>query len=230
MISIYHPVEAACLRLAFGLPAEEGDAALDLWDDTGALPLTVLHLQPDGAGDRDVDRAASNLVARLVLGGIQSRLPDGAVVARDGRVTRTRKPIGRRKAAIAPLPMLLFAINWADTAPGLSWPEAYHLGFLPVFDRWVLLVSRDSTDIDGYCDGLLAHFGPLADPVAAVVAWLEADWRMQSHSYDQQRWAYILEAGRLSEGEVEALADRVWGGAADGSTDDVEAPGTAYPS
>ena len=61
-------------------------------------------------------------------------------------------------------PELLFCVNWADSAPGISWPEAYYVTFIPGLDHYVVTASRDSRDLFGctdcnwFCERLSASF------------------------------------------------------------------------
>jgi hypothetical protein len=52
----------------------------------------------------------------------------------------------------------LFAINWADTAPGVSWLVEYRAMWLPIYDRWVVTASADGDDAFGYPDFALGSF------------------------------------------------------------------------
>jgi hypothetical protein len=46
----------------------------------------------------------------------------------------------------------LLCINWADSGPGFSWPEAYHITRIPGFDQHIVTASRDSPDAWGCTD------------------------------------------------------------------------------
>ena len=50
------------------------------------------------------------------------------------------------------LPKHLFTINWANSAPGLSWPEAYYVTQLPGWDVYIVTASQDTDEIYGYED------------------------------------------------------------------------------
>ena len=71
-----------------------------------------------------------NAIARICLESAQRSLPQWAMV-RDGKVTlgRRRQRTARRARKLRPVH--LFTINWADSGPGFSWPEAYHVTCLP---------------------------------------------------------------------------------------------------
>src|SRR5262245_8653036 len=71
-------------------------------------------------------------VAQVLLHAVQGRLPQWAAVYPDGKVALNRRY--RRRApgqALAFVAQALCEINWADSGPGFSWPEAYHLLYVP---------------------------------------------------------------------------------------------------
>jgi hypothetical protein len=66
-------------------------------------------------------------VGQVLLHAVQARLPQWSVTD-GGRIVYSRRY--RRRASVQALAFVaqhLFTINWADSAPGFSWPEAYHL-------------------------------------------------------------------------------------------------------
>lgn len=138
-------------------------------DNTGSVGLLA-----DGDG-RYGENALSNAIARLVLSGIQDRLPQWAAVYGDGRVELARAYTPKRRAKIGVLPRFLFEINWADSGPGFSWPESYHVAYLPGFDRYLVTASQDSLEMHGYTDAAIGHF-PFTEAVAAGVHRVIVDW------------------------------------------------------
>jgi hypothetical protein len=61
-----------------------------------------------------------------------------------GTVNLNRKEYKRHKdARLAFNPQLVCTINWADSGPGFSWPESYHVTYLPGFDKFVITASTD---------------------------------------------------------------------------------------
>jgi hypothetical protein len=103
---------------------------------------------------------------------------------------------------------LLF--NWADSAPGLSWPVAYRATYAPGFDWTVVTASADSTDAFGVCDVAIGSFGPEMPILQGCRETIVSDWSSQSALWDQQRWQYLEYAGLVSEAEAQAWADEVW--------------------
>ncbi len=99
-----------------------------------------IRAEPDHGGhwvDSDCDRALEAAVAHITLAVIQARLPQSASVSED-QVIFFRKQYVRPSRSVVLLPQFLFMINWADTAPGLSWPESYHVTYIPEYDRYVV--------------------------------------------------------------------------------------------
>ena len=152
-------------------------------------------------------------VGAFAVRDIQERLPNCGIGKSDGTYVLTR-PIqkSRRSKTVAGAVRFLFRINWADSAPGLSWPADYHLIWLPGFDRWVLTYSADSSDAFGYCDFALGAFGADEDWRASVREILVADWRFQYGEWEQTPWAYVWGAGLVSEEEAMAWRREAWEG------------------
>ena len=144
---------------------------------------------------------------------IQARLPNCGIGKSDGTYVLTR-PIDRRRRSkkVAGLARFLFRINWADTAPGLSWPADYHLVWLPGFDRWILTYSADSTDAMGYCDFALGWVGPDDDWREVVKQILVDDWHFQFSEWNQSPWAYLWGTGLVTEEEARAWRAEAWKG------------------
>jgi hypothetical protein len=207
---LYHPVEAAIIRIALGLEPEEGDDTQDLWNAHGQLPLGVVHLavSEDRYYSGDGARAASDAVARLLLHEVQEDLPN-FTIRRNGRLVQGRTPQEPRPASILSPAEFLFGINWATSGPGFDWPEHYYLGWLPIFDRWVVCGARDTSEFDGYCDRVVGHFPSCDDRIAQACRVIEDDWAGQ-RDCEQECWEGFRGAGLVSEDEAEGMAGRVW--------------------
>jgi hypothetical protein len=171
---------------------------------TGAIRLTVDVFGTYG------EYAVSNAVARQILSGIQRKLPQWAAVYADGRVDLARSYTPKRLAKVDLLPRFLFEINWADSGPGFSWPEAYHVTYLPGFNRYVVTASQDSPDAYGYTDEAIGHF-PVDEAISEGIrrvftAW----WKGQADGWDQHRWAYLFLTGDVDEETAASWADQIW--------------------
>ena len=156
------------------------------------------------------DFTLANGVARLVLSRIQGRLPQWALVHSDGQVDLARAYSPRRQAKVDLMPRFLFEINWADSGPGYSWPEAYHVAYLPGFDCHVVTASQDSPDAHGYTDEAIGHF-PVQMPLQEGVHRVIHDWwRGHAGGWDQHCWAYLLAEGIVDGTTAQAWANEIW--------------------
>lgn len=212
MSAAYHPEEAAIVRMALKHEPTPDDASLDVWNEAGFLPKEVVCLLKSNAGSSkpNAELAANNALARLVLSGFEGTLPVFRTRGADGVLREVRPTARRRTTSIRAFPIHLFSINWADSGPGCSWPEAYHLGWLPGFDVWVVVASQDSTDMYGYCDRVLGHFELGADPIEASCNLIKQDWQSQLRGWEQEQWVEILAGGRVNAGDVSEIASKVW--------------------
>lgn len=208
----YHPVEAAITRFALGLAEGSEINDLDLWNDQGLLPAGTIHLEATdgGGGSRDVDLAASNALARIVLAGFEGSLPTFFSRDSEGQLMTSRPARKRRTKSVRAFPIALFGINWASSGPGIDWPERYHLGWLPGFDVWVVTGSQDSADMYGYCDRTMGHFAHGVDPIAAACAVIQKDWQHQRDSWGQGQWEEVMGGGRVEFDVIGAMAAEVW--------------------
>jgi len=125
-----------------------------------------------------------NAVARICLEPIANELPQWAAI-RNGSIERGR-PLTRltlRDRNLAPLHLL--TINWGDSGPGFSWPEAYYATWLPGYEVTIMSASADSPDAHGYCDRAVGWFNGAFDRQKAAEA-IAAYWQVQK-SYSQER-------------------------------------------
>lgn len=211
ILNLYAPIERALLSAYLQVPDPQpaGIAGLDV---TTPVPDGWNEAR-DGIGPRASELGSDNLmlenaVARICLESAQRSLPQWAVV-RDGTVTlgRRRSRPGRRARKLRPLH--LFTINWGDSGPGFSWPEAYHVTWLPGYDVSIVTASADSPDTHGYCDFAIGWFEGPANNLARAADCLTGHWITQK-GYCQERWAYLFDAGAFDEAAANALADAVW--------------------
>jgi hypothetical protein len=197
MRPVFHPIEAAIVRIALG---DESDVhQFDLWRPTRG----VVTLRPDESGGRNLQLAASNALARMILSGYEDTLP-AYLWSAGGVVHSTRREVGLKRFKTE----LLLGIDWANSGPGVSWPEMYHLGWLPVFERWIVVASRDTDEVDGYCDRALGHFADCDEPVREAASVILHYW-VGLLNDEQARFEEVTDTGLISD--VDEIADRVWG-------------------
>ena len=142
---------------------------------------------------------------------IQDRLPNCGICNGRG-VTLTRKFREVQDRTVTGLTRHLFTINWANSAPGISWPVRYTLVWIPVFDRFVAVASADGTDAFGYADFALGHFPAGGDWVAQVKEIVVRDWRAALDEWNQSAWAHLFDWGVVSEDAALAWRREVWAG------------------
>ena len=154
-------------------------------------------------------------VASIVLSAIQKRLPQWAAVEFDtnGKATihttrRIEKPQSDRIIHLKP--QHLITINWANTGPGISWPAAYHLTWVPHYNVNVVTVSTDGPELYGFCDFSIGYFKENINRITSAANFVASDWAVAVENSNQPRWVEVLESGLINEEQAEALADQVW--------------------
>jgi hypothetical protein len=92
----------------------------------------------------------------------------------------------------------------------VSWPESYHLTHIFGYDRWVVTMSQDSTDVWGYTDLAIGWFGVHEEKREGVRRVISDWWRAQGDGSEQARWTAVWKEGLVSEEEANDWADEVW--------------------
>jgi hypothetical protein len=206
MNGLYFPSEHALLCSWFGMPCPDAYRDIDLYSP----PERAEGIWPERRKYADDDHALANAVARVVLGAIQQRLPQVGIFDKEGDLMLGRGYYPKPDRPVELMPQFLFMINWADSAPGLSWPESYHVAYLPGYDRYVVTASQDSTDIWGYTELAIGSFDGNADVLAGARKVITDWWEEATRGSDDPRWAYVWEEGRVSRVEAESWADALW--------------------
>jgi hypothetical protein len=148
-------------------------------------------------------------VAALALEVVQERLPQWAATRPDGTVVVSRKVKRGRNRRVVVAPRHLFTINWANSAPGFPWPEAYHATFIPGFGRYVVTASRDGKDLYGCCDHAIGWFDAHTEWKESAKAIVK-EWWAKTVDYDQAPWVELWDAASLGEVDAYALREAVW--------------------
>lgn len=206
--ALYHDVEIALVMDWLGLRRPSALASVDTrceMPEDGLPPgpvRVILSEQSEGV-------QLSNAVARLALCEIEHRLPQWGYVT-EHEVVLGRKPAAPREAPVALMPRFLFEINWANSGPGFSWPEAYHCTWFPGFARWVVTASQDSSDVHGYSEEAIGHFGRRADFRRGVARVVINWWRWQAEDWGKERWEHLFDVGQIDARTATTWADRVW--------------------
>lgn len=150
-------------------------------------------------------------VAQIVLNSIQHTLPNFAICNADHSIILCRTPHKRHKDARLNFnPQHVCTINWADSAPGYSWPEAYHVTFLPGFNKYIVTASRDGTDTFGCVDHAIGIVNGDVTPIQAARVSIIHFWNQQVYDGAEGRWAYLFDEGLIDSATANAWADEVW--------------------
>ena len=149
-------------------------------------------------------------VAAILLERIQDRLPQWASVS-EGKATLGRNLRDRAADRTVEItPTHLVTINWADSGPGFSWPEAYHVTYVPYYDEYIVTGSVDCTDVYGVTDFALGHFRPGEDIRKASAEIIRTEWQFLTDNYNQYRWAYLFDEALIGQDFADELADTIW--------------------
>jgi hypothetical protein len=206
---LYYPVERTLLCDYFGQPRPEALQGVDIWAPDPRATRKAVHLEADSMGDTGNCWALPNAVARLALSRIQDRLPQW-YASRGQTEIQGRKAYETTDGDVLLLPLHLFTLNWADSGPGYSWPEAYHVTWFPEFDRYVVTASADCPDVWGYEDRALGHFGQGEAIIQGARRIVTTFWRDECNGGDAGGWAYLFDTGAVDEAEAYAWAADVW--------------------
>jgi hypothetical protein len=200
--SLYHPIEEAFLCDFFGITRPAHLKDVDIYESRLGVHLEHQEL--------DKDLELSNAVARLGLSQVQRKLPNWFLVSDHGIEIEGRTVEAPHPRDLNFIPQHLFTINWADSGPGVNWPEAYYLVWFPQFDYFVVTASNDTTDAWGVTDRAVGFCPGGGDRVLAARKILTRYWRDECNPDDMDGWAYLLDKGIISESEAYAWRDEVF--------------------
>jgi hypothetical protein len=139
---------------------------LQAWLDSKSLSVEDEALLAELGYDHDPCSAYTRLdawVGAFAVRDIQERLPNCGIGRADGSFVLTRSIKKSRSRKVAGLSRFLFRINWADSAPGLSWPAeggAGKIGCLLTPPRWPRPPRGASGDSGGRRVGAPSARGP----------------------------------------------------------------------
>ena len=161
------------------------------------------------------DAMASQLqiaVARVLLNSIQGSLPQWAGVRENGELVLNRKEIQRHPDAtkLTLNPRLVCCINWADSGPGFSWPESYHVTYLPGFGIFIVTSSRDGPDAFGCADHALGWGAATEGELLVAKRVVQGFWEHQRNEWDQERWTYLFDEGLINRATANYWAEEIW--------------------
>ena len=199
----YTDIERAFLCDYFGIKRPEHLVGVDVYQPV----RQGVYVKP---GQYSSEYDLANAVARLALARIQDELPAWAGVNEQGEYFSARTYTRSELAAVSFHPQHLFTINWADSGPGFSWPEAYYLVWLPVFERYVVTASQDSPDCYGFEDIAIGWQFFDDDRVGVARDIILANWGSVLKPNNEDGWAYLFASGVVSESEAEEWREEIW--------------------
>ena len=141
-------------------------------------------------------------VAYILLERAEKELPQWAIWTKKvglqlARPYREPEKIAERKILLKP--QLLFTINWADSGPGFSWPDAYYLTWVPYYERYVVTSSADTPEGLGYCDFALGSFRSDLTVEQGAGRIIRKDWARRKMSGEQERWDDLIDTGLIDD-------------------------------
>ena len=145
---------------------------------SAALAAAIAALDLDGQAREGTPTTLDAAVAAVLLQGVLSTLPQWAAMRSDGQLVLGRLNTDDRRTRFHP--QHLFTLNWADSAPGFSWPMAYHATVVREFKRIVITASADCPDAHGFTDFAIGSFDiarPLFDGAQEIIV---TDWARQA--------------------------------------------------
>jgi len=89
-------------------------------------------------------------------------------------------------------------------------PEAYHLVYVPGYQRWVVTASQDGDDAWGCTDQAIGYFGGGGDRLARTGAVIRAYWQRRRSENESGPWCYLFDERLVSKRTAEQWRSRVW--------------------
>jgi hypothetical protein len=160
--------------------------------------------------DYSEEHEIPNAVARLALARIQDELPVWSSINQQGEFVVARTYTRAEVAMVNFFPQHLFTINWADSGPAVSWPEAYYLVWLPVFERYVITASQDSTDCYGFEDIAIGWQFFSDDRVELAKEVIQANWGSVHKPNCEEGWQCLFATGTVSAEEALLWREEIW--------------------
>jgi hypothetical protein len=154
----------------------------------------------------------SAAVAQIALAAVEDRLPQWALV-RDDDITLGRlvRPTTERyQRAVHLRPRFLFSLDWASSAPGMSWPRDYYATWFPGYGIWVVTASSDTPHPWGALDVSVGWFSDTQHFHEGVRDVIVAHWQRDEMQEPEFAWETFWKAGLVSETDARTWRDEVW--------------------
>ena len=164
----------------------------------------------DPADNMSGDLQMDNTVASILLETKKDHLPNYRWYDKEGNLKSVRGKKGLKQRKIQLLPVHLFTINWAYTAPGLDWPESYSVTYVPIHNVRIVTMSSDSTDCYGHTDLAIGCCKPYRTPEFGTKKVIQSWWR-RLHEWIGHPWADVYSEGLIGSERAEKWAKEVYG-------------------
>jgi hypothetical protein len=121
---------------------------------------------------------------------------------------RTASTVSARKLQL--LPSFLLSVDWAATAPGVSWPEAYYVTYVPSINLRIVTASRDDTTIWGCTDLAIGMCRAVRTPDFGTKKIIQSWWR-RACGCEPIPWETFWSAGLIDRNRAEKWKKEVYG-------------------
>ena len=149
-------------------------------------------------GGRDY-RAIDNAVARIALAPVRENLPTWGGLGKDGafhsRQSENESILPERGYRSDPVHVL--SINWASSGPGYSWPLKYYISWIPYYERYVITVSYDSPEVEGYLDLAIGDLSEGASVEKELKSVIVRHWNRDATYL--QGWEGVIDSGIVKD-------------------------------
>jgi hypothetical protein len=149
-------------------------------------------------GSRDYN-AIDNAVARIALAPVRGNLPTWGCLGKDGAFHSRQL----ENESLLPVrgyrsdPVHVLSINWASSGPGYSWPLKYYISWIPYYERYVVTVSYDSPEVEGYLDLAIGYLAEGASVEKELKSVIVRHWDRDSMYL--QGWEGVIDPGIVKD-------------------------------
>ena len=149
-------------------------------------------------GGRDY-RAIDNAVARIALAPVRKNLPTWGGLGKDGAF-HSRQSVNESilpERGYRSDPVHVLSINWATSGPGFSWPLKYYISWIPYYERYVVTVSYDSPEVEGYLDLAIGDLSEGASVENELKSVIVRHWDRDAMYL--QGWEGVIDSGIVKD-------------------------------
>jgi hypothetical protein len=178
----------------------------------GRLTLRSGYATPPDGPSTIYDQTDA-VIGRSLLLRIESRLPRwrSERLHGDRKFARWGAPVLRRQNCdVQFMPHHLFTITWPGQQPGFMGPVAYHLAWLPIFERFIVTASYPTRITIRYLDVAIGSFTESDDRKRSVGNIVYRDWRLQFHAWNVKHRAEAYAFGLLGQSFIDRVANLAW--------------------